>query len=245
MDNKINLKEVGKRIKSIRQARGFSQEEFGEKIINANKSLVSRWENGKNLPNNERLKKISNLSGFTVEHILHGENYSDNVEIYDYLKDEYKTHTNFHKNILGSFLNEYAFERADNQAKSLIDGFKNYTVDDFKSQNKKLTNESIFNDYQEYKDNVLDRITTTFDDVYKITNVTDNKYQEGEPDKSSVDNIILSNTNLSELRDAIYVTLLEQKKTNDDIDFYEHIKPLFNNLNKEIDKMIDNIKNYE
>lgn len=245
MDSNINIKEVGKRIKVIRQARGLSQEEFGEKLNNANKSLVSRWENGKNLPNNERLKKISDLSGFTVEHILYGENYSDNIEIYNYVKDEYKAHTNLYKNVLGSFLNEYAFERADNQAKPLINGLKNYTVNDFKSQNKNITNESIFDDYQKYKEDVLDKVITTFNDVYDITNVTISKDHEEKPDKSRVNEIILSNTNLDKLRDVIYETLLERKKTNDDIDFYKEIKPLFNNLNKEIDKIINNIKNYE
>lgn len=243
MDNNINLKDVGQRIKAIRQARGFSQEEFGEELNNANKSLVSRWENGKNLPNNERLKKISDLSGFTVEQILYGEKYSYNIEIYDYLKEEYKAYTNFHKNILGSFLNEYAFERADNQANSLIESFKKYTIDDFKSQINNKANENIFDDYQKYKEDVLDKVITTFKDVYDITNVTVSRDPEEKTDSSKVTNIILSNTKFNELRDVIYETLLERKMSDDDIDFYNQIKPLFNDLNNEIDKIIDLIKN--
>lgn len=73
MSNNINLKEVGRRIKAIRQDRGFSQQEFGEKLTNANKSLVSRWENGKNLPNNERLKSIAEIGDMTVEELLYGD----------------------------------------------------------------------------------------------------------------------------------------------------------------------------
>lgn len=240
----IQKREVGSRIRAIRKARGESQTEFAQKI-NATLPAVSNWETGKNIPNNERLKKISDLSGFTVEQILYGEKYSYNIEIYDYLKEEYKAYTDFYKNILGSFLNEYAFERADDQAKSLINGFEDYTIEDFRSQNKNIPTESIYDEYQKYKENVLNKVITTFKDVYDITDVTVSMDSEEKADSSKANNIISSNTNIDELRDVIYEALLERKKTNDDIDFYKKIKPLFKNLNKEIDKVIDNIKNYK
>jgi len=48
-------------------------EEFG-KLFNpiANKSLVSKWENGKSLPNNERLKKITEIGNISMEYLLEG-----------------------------------------------------------------------------------------------------------------------------------------------------------------------------
>ena len=47
---------IGKRIEQIRNEKGMSQEEFGSLIDNAHKSLVSKWEKGQSLPNNNRLK---------------------------------------------------------------------------------------------------------------------------------------------------------------------------------------------
>lgn len=84
MVNNIDIKEVGKRIKTLRQAKGLSQKEFGEQLNNANKSLVSRWEHGKNLPNNERLKAIAAIGNITVEELLYG-----NIDNDDYRDDFY------------------------------------------------------------------------------------------------------------------------------------------------------------
>ena len=50
--NDINKKEVGKRIKRIRQNKGMNLEEFGN-LFSVSKSNVSKWESGANLPNNE------------------------------------------------------------------------------------------------------------------------------------------------------------------------------------------------
>lgn len=56
MADNINKKAVGLRIKSIRKANGDTLEQFG-KSLNADKSLVSRWEKGQSIPNPERIKK--------------------------------------------------------------------------------------------------------------------------------------------------------------------------------------------
>lgn len=63
---------VGNKIKSIRKENGLTQGEFGDKIENAHKSLISKWEKGQNLPNNERLKRIAELGGITVNELLYG-----------------------------------------------------------------------------------------------------------------------------------------------------------------------------
>lgn len=80
---KINNKIVGARIKEIRSEKGMSQEEFGSLISNAHKSLVSKWEKGQSLPNNERLKKIAELGNISVNELLYGNihNYVKNIVI--------------------------------------------------------------------------------------------------------------------------------------------------------------------
>ena len=76
----IDSKEVGKRIRSIRNQLGMTTDEFGD-LFNppASKGTVSKWENGHYLPNNERLKVISDISvpKVSVDELLYG-NYSTN-----------------------------------------------------------------------------------------------------------------------------------------------------------------------
>lgn len=77
----IDKAEVGKRIFTIRKSLGLTMKEFGELLGDpiASDSIVSRWEKGKSLPNNERLKKIAELGSIEVEELLLGK---DNIEIY-------------------------------------------------------------------------------------------------------------------------------------------------------------------
>lgn len=60
-------------IKATRIKHKMTQEEFGN-IFNppAAKSIVSRWEKGNSIPSPERLSKISELSGYSVEELLYG-----------------------------------------------------------------------------------------------------------------------------------------------------------------------------
>ena len=67
----INKQQVGQRIKDIRMEKGMEQQEFAN-IINATVSALSNWENGRNLPNKERLKNIADLAGMTVQQLLEG-----------------------------------------------------------------------------------------------------------------------------------------------------------------------------
>ena len=55
---KNNKEALGQRIKLIRIKNGMTLEEFGKQILNANKSVVSKWEKGITVPNNERLAKL-------------------------------------------------------------------------------------------------------------------------------------------------------------------------------------------
>lgn len=47
--------------------------EFGNLIEGAAQSLVTRWENGTSIPNNERLKQLASIGGITVNELLYGD----------------------------------------------------------------------------------------------------------------------------------------------------------------------------
>lgn len=68
----IDKKAIGMRISSIRKARGDTLEQFGS-TLNADKSLVSRWEKGQSIPNPERLKEIAKSANLTVNELLYGD----------------------------------------------------------------------------------------------------------------------------------------------------------------------------
>lgn len=80
----INKKEIGRRIRGIRISRGFTLEDFG-KILNADCSCICRWENGKTLPNKDRIYKISKFANITVNELLYGGSEQDIEEVYQQL----------------------------------------------------------------------------------------------------------------------------------------------------------------
>ena len=67
----INKKAVGARIREIRLAKGLTLEEFGN-LFSASKSIASRWEKGKSIPNNIRIKAIANMANISVQELLYG-----------------------------------------------------------------------------------------------------------------------------------------------------------------------------
>lgn len=67
----INKNAVGARIREIRLAKGLTLEEFGN-LFSASKSIASRWEKGKSIPNNIRIKAIANMANISVQELLYG-----------------------------------------------------------------------------------------------------------------------------------------------------------------------------
>lgn len=68
----IHPSAVGTRINKIRLRKGLNMTEFGS-LLDTSKGAVNNWEKGKNLPNLERLKKIAELAGISVEELLYGD----------------------------------------------------------------------------------------------------------------------------------------------------------------------------
>lgn len=79
MNFEIDPKLVGIRIRDIRKRLGLSMAAFAEKIDQyeddkkTKSGTVSNWETGKNLPNNTRLKRISELGEISIDELLYGD----------------------------------------------------------------------------------------------------------------------------------------------------------------------------
>lgn len=71
MMKNINNEHIGARIRAIRLARGMTMKEFGE-MLSVRQSSVSYWENGRNIPNNRRIKAIADMANISVQELLYG-----------------------------------------------------------------------------------------------------------------------------------------------------------------------------
>ena len=82
LKNSVTYKStIGKRISDIRKNLGLNMEDFGKKMVpKASKGAVSNWENGYNLPNNQRLKTIAQLGNISVRELLETNISSSNNE---------------------------------------------------------------------------------------------------------------------------------------------------------------------
>lgn len=79
MKLKVNKRNVGLRIRQIRNNLNLTLEEFGKIFssdvnnkLNAGKSNVSTWERGDSLPNKQRLEIIAKKGNMTVNELLYG-----------------------------------------------------------------------------------------------------------------------------------------------------------------------------
>lgn len=74
-------KTLGQKIKAIRLNLGKNMEEFGRMVDNANKGLVSRWENDKSIPGIERLHIIAKLGNISFEELMETEDIKSLIEV--------------------------------------------------------------------------------------------------------------------------------------------------------------------
>lgn len=97
-------KVIGKRISDIRKSIGLTMEEFGSRMTPpASKGAVSNWENGYNLPNNERLKRIAELGNVPVLYLLEGKDATDFLVKMNMIINDHMVETN--ENLKNQILN--------------------------------------------------------------------------------------------------------------------------------------------
>ena len=68
----MNQDKIGNFIKSIRLENNLTQKEFAD-ILGVTYQAVSKWENGKNIPDIGILKEISERFNINIDEILSGE----------------------------------------------------------------------------------------------------------------------------------------------------------------------------
>lgn len=78
MDNKQNII-IGKRLKELRIANDMEQQYVAHIMGYKSDTTISKWENGKNLPNGGKLAKLAQLFNTTTDYILYGENIKQNT----------------------------------------------------------------------------------------------------------------------------------------------------------------------
>lgn len=100
---------VGERIKNIRLQSGKTQESFGNEF-GASKGNVAMWEKGATLPNAERLNKISEFAGITVNELLFGKKYTFDLLKKLYQEDTYKLETIIYDTIKDFIIRYYDIE---------------------------------------------------------------------------------------------------------------------------------------
>ena len=78
----MNLIKIGKFIAEQRKQKNLTQEQFAEKL-GINNRTISRWENGKNMPDVSLYKSICNILDISVEELINGEkSKNDNIKQY-------------------------------------------------------------------------------------------------------------------------------------------------------------------
>lgn len=77
MDNQQNII-IGKRLKELRIFNDMEQQYVAHIMGYKSDTTISKWENGKNLPNGGKLAKLAQLFNTTTDYILYGENIKQN-----------------------------------------------------------------------------------------------------------------------------------------------------------------------
>ncbi len=89
----MNANKIGKFIKSLREEKGWNQLELAQKIY-ITQQAISSWENGKSIPDIEKLKLLSDLFNVNIEDLYAGERINDNLQkrevIYNIVKNEHQ-----------------------------------------------------------------------------------------------------------------------------------------------------------
>lgn len=65
------MSEISNSIKTLRKENNLSQDQLAEKLY-VTRQAVSNWENGKNQPDLDTLKRIAEVFGVSVERLLYG-----------------------------------------------------------------------------------------------------------------------------------------------------------------------------
>ena len=186
----VAKKQLGQRIKKIRLNLGENLETFGSRF-GANRGLVSAWENGRFIPNPERLLTIATLGNMSVDELLYGSfryNIITFLTMFEVmLKEDKSVPTELHDSILKSVKNRY-FDSDGNliedwyhydSLEDLIKSFNDYAFRIIKMAKKgTLKEETILSSFITNIENAF----SEFLDYYKLSSINDNSKTSSLPE---------------------------------------------------------------
>lgn len=223
----VAKKQLGQRIKKIRLNLGENLETFGSRF-GANRGLVSAWENGRFIPNPERLLTIATLGNMSVDELLYGSfryNIITFLTMFEVMLKEDKSVPNeLHDSILKSVKNRY-FDSDGNliedwyhydSLEDLIKSFNDYAFRIIKMAKKgTLKEETILSSFITNIENAF----SEFLDYYKLSSINDNSKTSNLPED------ILN----EELKDKVSELTLEYLNKLNDIHYHKVYDEMNNN----------------
>mgnify|MGYP000490155303 CR=1 FL=1 len=78
----MNQEKIGKFIAYCRKEKNMTQEELAQKLHLTDKA-ISKWENGRGLPDLSLIKDVSDILGVTVNELLTGEKLDSKEEVFE------------------------------------------------------------------------------------------------------------------------------------------------------------------
>lgn len=261
----LNKKAIGGRIKDIRlnspivRKRANSEkptlEDFA-RLVNSNKSNVSRWEKGHNVPNDITLSNIAELGDITVEELLYGQkDLEQNVEEFllekfdEYITVEKEVIKSEIKLLLGSVIDmplqllgirdgtatvedyehhQHFMKNMENYGRNYIhEHYKGYSYEKF---NKSLTDSSL-HEFQKFKETEWDKTKKIFDEIIETYKISFNENNKVWITRRFTEKI---NDDLTEIR----IRAIEEEKE----DYYinELVQPILDEAAKKIKEINNN-----
>lgn len=212
----LNDQEIGLRIKKIRKEKGLTLKEFG-KMVDAPFSAVSNWENGRNKPNNERLKSIAELGGISVDELLYGNRKEIIMNLIDLeIKKQVETFSNSDYELdlrLKNFIENNQTTIKNNAMNIAEKVFGNYSLEQLHEAIKEVIETQIFNSPKDESD-------ILFNTKFELRKLKANVEQAYEKDDSL---FIIGNNDFDE---TVYnfLTELLSKTINEINDFESQYK---------------------
>lgn len=223
----VAKKQLGQRIKKIRLNLGENLETFGSRF-GANRGLVSAWENGRFIPNPERLLTIATLGNMSVDELLYGSfryNIITFLTMFEVmLKEDKSVPTELHDSILKSVKNRY-FDSDGNliedwyhydSLEDLIKSFNDYAFRIIEMAKKgTLKEETILSSLINNVENAF----SEFLDYYKLSSINDNSKTSSLPE----------DTLNEELKEKVSELTLEYLNKLNDIHYHKVYDEMNNN----------------
>lgn len=203
-----NPKEVGQRIKDIRLKLGMNMTTFGKAIDDYNPNgktksgTVSNWETGKNLPNNERLKKIAELGNVSVLYLLEGKDavsFLEGKDAVDFLAE------------MNIMINDHMVETNENLKNQILN------VKDLSYTNTELLllkrTKDLIDKCKEFeeKDILLD-LNTILTKIIEMIDELDNDQESNEDKKKNIELIYEDLSDFIKEQDTVHTFYKQIKK---------------------------------